>query len=110
MAYLTKLFRNNRNHLSLLQTIAIVAAIPKQNLVMNIVKDTKTLGAVVRQTRKTDSIRIDDAASFAGVSADLMSRLENGTSSVRLDKVLQVLESLGLALVVMTKDEALDLS
>jgi transcriptional regulator with XRE-family HTH domain len=49
-------------------------------------------------------LRIDDAASLSGVSVDLLSRLENGKGSVRLDKLLAVLDSLGLALVLGPKD------
>ena len=37
---------------------------------------------------------------LSGVSVDLLSRLENGKGSVRLDKLLAVLDSLGLALVL----------
>lgn len=46
----------------------------------------------------------DDAASLSGVSVDLLSRLENGKGSVRLDKLLAVLDSLGLALLLGPKD------
>jgi transcriptional regulator with XRE-family HTH domain len=41
---------------------------------------------------------------LSGVSVDLLSRLENGKGSVRLDKLLAVLDSLGLALVLGPKD------
>ena len=46
----------------------------------------------------------DDAASQLGVSVDLMSRLENGQGTVRLDKVMAVLDGLGLTLMVMPKE------
>ena len=62
------------------------------------------LGPVVRARRREQSLRIDDAASLSGVSVDLLSRLENGKGSVRLDKLLSVLDGLGLALVVGPKD------
>jgi transcriptional regulator with XRE-family HTH domain len=60
---------------------------------------------VVRRRRKAQSLRIDDAAALTGVSVDLYSRLENGKGAVRLDKVLAVLDGLGLALVVCPKDD-----
>jgi transcriptional regulator with XRE-family HTH domain len=41
---------------------------------------------------------------LSGVSVDLLSRLENGKGSVRLDKLLAVLDSLGLALLLGPKD------
>lgn len=62
------------------------------------------LGPTVRARRREQSLRIDDAASLSGVSVDLLSRLENGKGSVRLDKLLSVLDGLGLALVVGPKD------
>ena len=62
------------------------------------------LGPVVRARRRGQALRIDDAASLSGVSVDLLSRLENGKGSVRLDKLLAVLDSLGLALVLGPKD------
>jgi transcriptional regulator with XRE-family HTH domain len=62
------------------------------------------LGPTVRARRREQSLRIDDAAALSGVSVDLLSRLENGKGSVRLDKLLTVLDGLGLALVVGPKD------
>ena len=62
------------------------------------------LGPAVRARRREQSLRIDDAASLSGVSVDLLSRLENGKGSVRLDKLLTVLDGLGLALVLGPKD------
>ncbi len=63
-----------------------------------------SLGLQVRSWRKQQRLRIDDAAALFGVSVDLLSRLENGQGSVRTDKLLAVLDGLGLALVVAPKD------
>jgi transcriptional regulator with XRE-family HTH domain len=68
------------------------------------VTDATALGPAIRARRREQSLRIDDAASLSGVSVDLLSRLENGKGSVRLDKLLAVLDSLGLALVLGPKD------
>lgn len=68
------------------------------------VADSGALGPAVRARRRAQSLRIDDAASLSGVSVDLLSRLENGKGSVRLDKLLAVLDSLGLALLLGPKD------
>lgn len=62
------------------------------------------LGPVVHRRRKSQSLRIDDAAGLVGVSVDLLSRLENGQGSVRLDKALAVLDGLGLTLLVLPKE------
>lgn len=69
-----------------------------------VLKSAPQLGPVVRERRKSQSMRIDDAADLLGVSVDLMSRLENGQGSVRLDKALAVLDGLGLALMVLPKE------
>ena len=62
------------------------------------------LGPLVRERRKSQALRIDDAACLLGVSVDLMSRLENGQGTVRLDKALAVLDGLGLTMMVLPKD------
>ncbi|MBE0594346.1 MAG: helix-turn-helix domain-containing protein [Gemmatimonadales bacterium] len=61
------------------------------------------LGQAVRARRKSDGLRIDDAAAYAGVSVDLLSRLENGHSGVTTARLIKVLDALGLALVVVDK-------
>jgi transcriptional regulator with XRE-family HTH domain len=72
-----------------------------------LVGEPGALGQYVRGTRKQQQLRIDDAASLFGVSVDLVSRLENGSGSVRLDKLQAVLDGLGLALVVGPKSDLL---
>jgi len=62
------------------------------------------LGPVVRERRRAQGLRIDDAAGLLGVSQDLMSRLENGQGTVRLDKALAILDGLGLTLMVIPKE------
>jgi len=68
------------------------------------ISDGIALGTAIRSRRREQSLRIDDAAALSGVSVDLLSRLENGKGSVRLDKLLAVLDGLGLALVLGPKD------
>ena len=66
------------------------------------------LGKIVRNRRAHSHLRIDDAASLSGVSSDLMSRLENG-KPVTVDKLMQVLESMGLRMLIVPKTLASDL-
>jgi transcriptional regulator with XRE-family HTH domain len=63
------------------------------------------LGRVIRAKRKASGLRIDDAAALCGVSVDLLSRLENGKSGVSTDRVLRVLDGLGLAMLVVDKEK-----
>lgn len=63
------------------------------------------LGRRIREKRKAAGLRIDDAAALCGVSVDLLSRLENGKSGVSTDRVLKVLDGLGLVMLVRGKEE-----
>lgn len=75
-------------------------SVPAVQVVQNMVD----VGLQVRAQRMNQSLRIDDAAALTGVSVDLLSRLENGQGSVRTDKLMGVLDGLGLALVLLPKD------
>jgi transcriptional regulator with XRE-family HTH domain len=63
------------------------------------------LGALVRNRRLEQSMRIDDAADLLGVSSNVLSRLENG-HPVGSDRLLRVLEGLGLTMLVLPKSES----
>lgn len=63
------------------------------------------LGRRIRDKRKASGLRIDDAAALCGVSVDLLSRLENGKSGVSTDRVLKVLDCLGLVMLIRGKEE-----
>lgn len=65
------------------------------------------LGAQIRAMRKAQRLRIDDTAALCGVSLDLLSRLENGKGGVGSDKLLAVLDGLGLAMVIVPKQDPL---
>lgn len=66
--------------------------------------DLEALGALVRNQRARSRLRIDDAADLLGVSKDLLSKLENG-GPVGTDKLLRVLNGLGLMMLVADKTE-----
>ena len=71
---------------------------------LTVLTSASALGAIVRKRRKSQSLRIDDAAGLLGVSVDLMSRLENGQGTVQLNKAMAVLDGLGLTLMVLPKE------
>jgi y4mF family transcriptional regulator len=62
--------------------------------------DTQSLGDVVRQHRKLQGATQVEFASLCGVGVRFISDLENGKPTVQMGKVLQVLNSLGLELVL----------
>ncbi len=71
------------------------------------VASLQDLGLPVRGSRTKSNLRIDTAAALCGVSVSLLSALENGNGrAVRVDKLLEVLDGLGLAMLITTKDEA----
>jgi len=67
--------------------------------------DPAALGALVRNRRLQQSMRIDDAAALLGVSSNVLSRLENG-HPVGSDRLFRVLEGLGLNMLVLPKSES----
>jgi transcriptional regulator with XRE-family HTH domain len=69
----------------------------------HVIENTADIGQLVRQQRRQQKLRIDDAAALTHVSVDLFSRLENGKGAVRLDKLLLVLDAMGLCMIVEPK-------
>ena len=70
-----------------------------------VIDTSKDVGEHVRASRKAQHMRIDDTAELNNVSVDLLSRLENGSGGVRLDKLITVLDGLGLKLMIGEADE-----
>jgi transcriptional regulator with XRE-family HTH domain len=58
------------------------------------------IGRVVRASRKAQKIRQDDAAGSIGVSENFLGKIERGSESVQWGKLFQVLEGLGIRVVV----------
>lgn len=56
------------------------------------------IGAVVRRTRLAQGLRQDQLAAAAGVGVRFLVELEGGKPTVRVAKVLAVLDALGLGL------------
>jgi transcriptional regulator with XRE-family HTH domain len=69
------------------------------------VRSLEDLGRLVRTQRRASGLRIDDAAALCGVSVDLLSRLENGHSGVSSERLLKVLDGLGLAMAIVDKTQ-----
>lgn len=69
------------------------------------IRKLEDLGQLVRNQRALAKLRIDDAAALSFVSSDLLSRLENGRP-VTTDKLLKVLDGLGLRMLVMPAGDA----
>lgn len=63
-----------------------------------VIKDSKSLGDLVRLRRKDLKLTQAQLAELAQVSPRYVFDLEDGKTSVRLDKLLPVLETLGLTM------------
>lgn len=62
------------------------------------IRSPEDLGEIIRSKRKRDGLTLQEAAALCGVSYAFLSALENGKETVRLNKVLDVLECLGITL------------
>ena len=65
------------------------------------------LGMLLRATRKSQGVRLDDAAGSAGVGAVFAGEVERGKETVQLGLVLKLLDEVGLQLKVDVPDAAL---
>ena len=62
------------------------------------------IGNVVRASRKAQKIRQDDAAGSIGVSENFLGKVERGGESVQWGKLFQVLEGLGIRVMLDVPD------
>ena len=60
-------------------------------------------GALVRQHRKSQNIRIEDLSDMAMISARLIGEFERGKKTCQIGKVLQILKFLGLEIRIVPR-------
>jgi len=72
------------------------------------VKSTADLGVLVRATRKSNRLRLDDVAGSAQLGAVFVGDVEHGKATVQFGRVLRLLEELGIELVADVPSCALD--
>lgn len=60
------------------------------------------IGRIVRTARRAQGLRQDQLAGAAGVGVRFLSELERGKATVRLEKVLAVLDTLGCTMSIET--------
>ncbi|MGF1668297.1 MAG: type II toxin-antitoxin system Y4mF family antitoxin [Acidimicrobiia bacterium] len=61
----------------------------------------EVLGNAIRERRRSLGVDQETLASIAGVSRKLVSEIERGKPTVRLDGLIRVLEALGLRLEIL---------
>ncbi len=64
------------------------------------IDNADAIGKVVRASRKAQKIRQDDAAGSIGVSENFLGKVERGGETVQWGKLFQVLEGLGVRVLV----------
>ena len=64
------------------------------------IDNAAAIGKVVRASRKAQKIRQDDAAGSIGVSENFLGKIARGSESVQWGKLFQVLEGLGIRVMV----------
>jgi len=64
------------------------------------INNAAAIGKVVRASRKAQKIRQDDAAGSIGVSENFLGKIERGSDSMQWGKLFQVLDGLGIRVVV----------
>ena len=65
------------------------------------------LGLLIRATRRTQKLRIDDTAGTAGVGHVFVREVERGKPTVQLGRVMQLLAELGIELKAEAPDVVL---
>ena len=70
------------------------------------IRSNKDLGSAIRFARKSMGLRQADVAQKASVRQALVSDLENGATTARLDTVMQVLAALDLDLSIIPRRKA----
>jgi transcriptional regulator with XRE-family HTH domain len=62
------------------------------------------IGHIIRQKRKKDKVTLTEAAALCNVNYRFLSELENGKATAHIGKVLQVLQGLGIDVILKTRD------
>lgn len=63
---------------------------------MKKINDIKTLGALIREMRKNQSLTQEHLAATSGVGLRFLRELEHGKETCHIGKVLQVMQMLGI--------------
>jgi HTH-type transcriptional regulator/antitoxin HipB len=71
-----------------------------------IIRNNKDLGAAIRLARKNMDMRQVDVAQKASVRQALVSELENGETTAKLDTVIKVLAALDMDLSIVPRRKA----
>ncbi|MEM8811806.1 MAG: type II toxin-antitoxin system Y4mF family antitoxin [Pseudomonadota bacterium] len=74
---------------------------------MDAIQDNKSLGALIRAERKNQKLTQEELAALAGVGVRFVRELEHGKESCRIGLALQVVQTLGLSIVLVGRGKPL---
>ncbi len=66
----------------------------------------KTIGKLIRETRKTQGLRQDELAAASGVGLRFLVELERGKETAQIGKTLAVLSALGCTIAIKPPGDA----
>jgi len=70
------------------------------------IDNLKSLGTAIRARRKVAGMTLDQAADLLGVSRRFLIELEHGRRRASIEKVMTVLDALGLELVLQPRGQS----
>lgn len=73
-----------------------------------VINNVSELGLLVRATRRSNRLRLDDVAGSANLGAVFVGDVEHGKETVQLGRVLRLLEELGIQLIADAPPEAFE--
>lgn len=71
------------------------------------IRDPETLGALVRLHRKRQNLTLQDISDTTALGMRFLSEMERGKENVSLGKTLRALENLGLDILILPREEAM---
>ncbi len=69
-------------------------------------RNAPEIGQIIRTVRKAHHIRQDDAAGSVGVSESFLGKVEKGSETVQWGKLFEVLDGLGIRVMLDIPDAA----
>ena len=72
---------------------------------MQIIKDTKHIGEIIRKSRKVQGLTQQQLAAVCGVGIRFIRELENGKETCQIGKAIKVISMLGLPLRIDFEEE-----
>lgn len=79
---------------------------PDRDVFMQTIIDTKSLGLLIRQERKSQKLTQEQLAGLTGVGVRFVRELEAGKESCQVGRALQVVASLGLTVAIRSRRES----